>query len=44
MEIDTGAAVSVVSESSYKRLWPVGSRPVLQQAAVKLRTYTGVKD
>ena len=38
MEIDTGAAVSLVSEETYKKLWP--HKP-LQQATIVLKTYSG---
>ena len=39
MEVDTGAAVSVVSEATYKRLWP---ERMLRPAAVRLKTYIQV--
>ena len=38
MEIDTGAAISLVSEETYKKLWP--HKP-LQQATIVLKTYSG---
>jgi len=38
MELDTGAAVSLVSESTYKQLWLTNS---LQESFTRLRTYTG---
>ena len=38
MEVDTGAAVSVVSEATNKRLWP---ERILRPAAVRLKTYSG---
>ena len=38
MEIDTGASVSIVSETEHHRRWPNVS---LNSASVKLRTYTG---
>ena len=41
MEIDTGAAVSLISESTYTQLWPDGGNPELHQAPISLRTYTG---
>ena len=37
MEIDTGAAVSLISEETQKRLFPKGS---LRQPEVHLKTYT----
>ena len=36
MEIDTGAAVSIMSSQSYKSLFP---KTTLQKPTVKLRTY-----
>ena len=41
MEIDTGAAVSIISETTYTGLWPKNARPPLLQSTVLLRTYTG---
>lgn len=38
MEVDTGAALSIVSEATYRRLWP---QKTLQESRVKLHTYTG---
>ncbi len=38
MELDTGAAVSLVSEMMFQSLWPDVS---LQQASVRLQTYSG---
>ena len=43
MQIDTGAAVSVISEMTYNRLWSAAKRPPLQQTSVQLRTYSGEK-
>lgn len=34
MEVDTGAAVSIISESTHQRLWPEEARPSLQRSAV----------
>ena len=39
MEVDTGASASIISESVYRKLWPM--QPSLQPSTVKLRTYTG---
>ena len=39
MEIDTGASLSLVSEATFKRLWPGRS---LQPSTVRLKTYTSV--
>ena len=42
MEIDTGASVSVISESTYRSsLWTDRERPPLQNTTARLRTYTG---
>ena len=41
MEVDTGASLSLMSETTYKKLWESDTLPDLQQTAVKLRTYTG---
>lgn len=38
MEVDTGAAVSVVSEAMYKQMWP---EKMLRPTAVRLETYSG---
>ena len=38
MEVDTGAAVSLVPETVCKQLWPY---LVLQPSSVKLKTYSG---
>ena len=40
MEIDTGAAVSVISETNFKKLWPTGSI-TLKDTNAYLCTYTG---
>ena len=40
MELDTGAAVSVISEQTYQSVWP-HNQPSLQPSNVKLRTYSG---
>ena len=44
MEVDTGAAASIINEETYKRISEgnqVKNRPQLETAKVKLRTYTG---
>ena len=41
MEIDTGASVSVMTHTEYKRLWSPKSRPPLHVAGIKLKMYTG---
>lgn len=39
MELDTGAALSLISESTYKKLWKVP--PKLKPTTTRLRTYSG---
>ena len=41
MELDTGASVSVISESIYFKLWNSDSRPTLKPSKFCLKTYTG---
>ena len=41
MEIDTGAAVSLISEATYFQLWAGNSGPKLEPSALKLCTYSG---
>lgn len=41
MEIDTGAALSVISETTYQHTWERSQAPQLQGTRIKLRTYTG---
>ena len=42
MEVDTGAALSVISEQTYRELWPNPElAPTLKPNKVKLKTYTG---
>ena len=41
MEVDTGASLSLISETTFKTLWDADTAPPLQQTEVKLRTYTG---
>ena len=46
MEVNTGAAVSVINELSYKCTWPVENRPLLKKTNdcyVQLQTYSGEK-
>jgi len=42
MEIDMGAAVSVISESTYQNTWEKGRAPSLQPSNVRLRTFVKV--
>lgn len=41
MEVDTGASASIISEVTYRKLWPKERTPKLQTSSVRLRTYTG---
>ena len=41
MEVDTGAAVSLISEAVYRKTWKNGKAPPLQPTKTKLKTYTG---
>ncbi|KAL5491807.1 hypothetical protein EMCRGX_G017171 [Ephydatia muelleri] len=43
MEIDTGAAVSILSEATYKSTWSASSRPPLAYSNIVLRAYSGHK-
>ena len=44
MEVDTGAAASVMSEANYKRVWSdVPELPQLRPTTTNLQTYTGEK-
>jgi len=40
MEIDTGAALSLISEKTFKNQWSSQNQPKLQSSKVKLQTYT----
>ena len=41
MEIDTGSAVTLVSQATFSKLWPDGNSPRLEGTAVRLKTYSG---
>ncbi len=41
MQVDTGAALSIISEETYRTLWLADAAPNLQESDVKLKTYTG---
>ena len=41
MEITTGAAVSLISETMYRKTWKECEAPPLQSTKTKLKTYTG---
>ena len=40
MELDTGAALTIMSETTYYALWPQGG-PTIHQSTISLKTYTG---
>ena len=42
-EVDTGAAVSLISQAKFNDAWPPLQRPRLRRTDVVLRTYTGEK-
>ena len=41
MEIDTGSALTLISQATFSKLWPDGNAPHLESTAVRLRTYSG---
>ena len=41
MEIDTGSALTLISQATYSSLWPKGLSPPLLSTTVRLRTYSG---
>ena len=41
MEVDTGAALSIMSYSTFSSTWPTDSTPEVKPTRAKLRTYTG---
>ena len=44
MELDTGAARSIMPKAIYDQTWPIASeRPMLQKCSVKLETYGGTQ-
>ena len=40
MELDTGAILSIISEQTYHKLFPVGSIPLLKTSNAQLKIYT----
>ena len=40
MELDTGVALTIMSEMTYSSLWPQGG-PTIHQSSTSLKTYTG---
>ena len=43
IEIDTGAAKSVISENTFAQLWPNHKAPSVKPTSVTLKTYTNEK-
>ena len=41
MELDTGATLSIISEETYRTLFPTERAPALKTSKAKLKTYTG---
>ena len=41
MEIDTGSALTLISQATFSQLWPQGKSPSLQSTPIRLRTYSG---
>ena len=41
MEVDTGASLSLISEATYRKLWPKDKAPQTESTQIKLRIYTG---
>ncbi len=41
MDVDTGAALFLISKATYSKLWPAGRGPQLIKPAIRLQTYTG---
>ena len=41
MQVDTGAVVSLISESTYQRVWPRVRHPALEKSGISLHTYMG---
>ena len=40
MEVDTGASVSIISESAYRNYWKKGQAPPIVPSSTNLKTYT----
>ena len=41
MEIDTGSALTLISQETFSKLWPQGGPPQLEKTSLCLRTYSG---
>ena len=40
MEVDTGATLSIISETTYQSLWAAEFKPPLKTTDIKLHNYT----
>ena len=41
MEIDTGSALTLISQATFSKLWPGDNSPHLERTPIRLRTYSG---
>ena len=41
MEIDTGSALTLISQETFSKLWPQGGAPQLEKTSFRLKTYSG---
>ena len=41
METDTGSAMTLISQTTFSKLWPQGNSPPLENTPIRLRTYSG---
>ncbi|ETW98967.1 MAG: hypothetical protein ETSY2_41820 [Candidatus Entotheonella gemina] len=41
MEIDTGSALTLISQTTFSALWPQEKSPHLESTSIRLRTYSG---
>ena len=41
MDIDTGSALTLISQATFSKLWPGRNAPHLESTSVRLRTYSG---
>ena len=41
LDVDTGATVSIISQTTFNRLWDKNNAPKIRPSGARLRTYTG---
>ena len=41
MEIDTGSALTLISQATFSKLWSQGNAPIPESTLVRIRTYSG---